>query len=160
LKYNAAKSKFKGTMELMGLTIDVNGESSFQKPDKMRNILNLEIKGKTIETVQVYNGKKFWVSGAGKTIEITDEKVLQEVLPSLQTEGGSGLGGVLNKPYELSPIGEVSIKERPAIGIRVSKKGQRDISFFFDKKSHLLVKTETRAYDPTSKMEITQEKFF
>ena len=38
----------------------------------------------------------------------------------------------------------------PAVGVRVSSKGHRDVTLFFDKESHLLVKTETRSRAGTS----------
>lgn len=160
LKYRASTSKFKGTMELMGMKLNIHGESSFQKPDKMKNSLTLEIKDKAVQIVQVFNGKTFWLSSQGQTKEIKDEKVLKEVRESLEVEGSSNFVELLDKPYKLSPIGEVKVKGRDAIGIRVSKQGQRDISLFLDKKTYLLVKNEMRSYDPTTGQEVNQEKFF
>jgi len=158
-KYQGGISKFKGTMDLLNMKIDVTGESAFQKPDKMKNVMTLEIMNKSIAITQVFDGKKFWLSTAGNTMEITDEKLLKEVKESLQVEGANSFMAFLEKPYELSAIGEVKVKGKDAIGIRISKKGQRDFSLFFDKKTNLVVKTEMRAYDAMSGQEITQEKY-
>jgi outer membrane lipoprotein-sorting protein len=159
-KYQGATSKFKGTMQLLGNEVAVTGTSSFQKPDKLRITMSMDLNGKNIDITQVFDGKNFWVAAMGKTMEITDEKVIKELKESMQTEAANSFSSFLDKPYELSPIGEVKVKGKDAVGIRVSKKGQRDFSMFFDKKTHLLVKTETRAYDPMSAEEVTQEKFF
>ena len=155
----AGISKYKGTMKLAGQTFDIVGENSIQKPDKLRSSVQMSVAGKTIDVLTVFNGKKMWVSALGNTKEIDDEKTLEEVKQSMLTEAGSGLIDILDAPYELSAIGEAKVKGKDTFGIRVSKKGQRDISYFFDKKTHLLAKTETRAYDPMTAKEVTQEKF-
>jgi len=158
-KLQGGSSKFKGTMQIAGLEANVKGESFFQKPDRMKSILNLEIMNKEIVITQVYDGKKFWVSTAGNTMEIKDEKILNEVKESLLVEGAGSFSAFLEKPYELNAVGEVKVKGKDAICIRITKKGQRDFSLFFDKKTFLVVKSEMRAYDAMSGQEVTQEKF-
>ncbi len=44
------------------------------------------------------------------------------------------------KGYELSPLGELKVDDRPAIGIKIIQKGQPDLDLFFDKETHLPVK--------------------
>jgi outer membrane lipoprotein-sorting protein len=158
-KFKAVTTKFKGTMEIQGLTFDITGETSVQKPDKVKNVMKLEIKGKTIDVITVFNGKKLWVNTMGQTKEIDDEKILNAAREEMQTEGAGSFSDFLKPPYELSSIGDVKVKGKDAVGIRVSKKGQKDISLFFDKQSHLVVKTEMRTLDAQSGQEITQEKF-
>jgi outer membrane lipoprotein-sorting protein len=158
-KYGAATSKFKGTIEIMGQSRDMTGESTLQKPDKIKTSVTVDINGTSIPVVVVYDGKTMWRSVMGKTVEIDDEKVLKEMREGLQAEGAGSLTDFLKSPYELSAIGEVKVKDKAAIGVRVSKKGQRDISFYFDKKTHLVVKTEMRVYDTEAGQEVTQEKY-
>src|SRR5262245_33526245 len=38
-----ATSKFKGTIELMGQTLDLTGESAFQRPNKIKNSVTLNV---------------------------------------------------------------------------------------------------------------------
>jgi negative regulator of sigma E activity len=158
-KYKAAVTKFKGTLEVQNLKFDVTGETSVQKPDKVKNIMMLDLNGKQIDVVTVFNGKNLWVSTMGKTMEITDEKILNAAREEMQTEGASGLSDFLKEPYELSALGETKVKDKAAIGIRVSKKGQKDFSIFIDKQTHLIVKTEARSLDAQSGQEVLQEKF-
>jgi outer membrane lipoprotein-sorting protein len=157
-KYKAFTVKFKGTMDLMGMKAPIEGETSLQKPDKLKTSVEIDFNGKKIPIVQVYDGKTFWVSALGKTQEIKDDKILNEMRESLTVEG-AGMTEFVKAPYELSSLGEVMVKGKAALGIRVSKKGQRDLSLFFDKKTHLMVKIERRAYDSMNKEEVTQEKF-
>jgi outer membrane lipoprotein-sorting protein len=158
-KFKAVTSKFKGTMEILNMKIDITGETSFQKPDKLRNSLSMNINNMNIDVVTVYDGKKMWVNSQGTTKELDDEKTLREVKESLQVEGAGSLAEFLKPPYELNSLGETKVKGKDAIGIRISKKGQKDFSLFFDKKTNLIVKTEMRSIDPVSKEEVTQEKF-
>jgi hypothetical protein len=62
------------------------------------------------------------------------------------------------KGFKLEPLGEVEVKDRPAVGIRVLSKGHRDINLYFDKKTHQVVKTERRVIDDNG-MEVSQENF-
>jgi outer membrane lipoprotein-sorting protein len=158
-KYTAADTKFKGTMEIQGNKFDITGQTLLQKPDKVKNIMKLDIAGNLIDVVTVFDGKKLWVSTAGQTKEIDDEKIIKAAREELQSEGAGNLTEILKAPYELNAIGEVKVKGKDAIGIRVSKKGQKDISIFFDKKTHLVIKTEMVTLDANTMQEVTQEKF-
>jgi hypothetical protein len=158
-KLKAVKSKFKGTMELLGMTIPITGETTFLMPNKLKNDMTIEINGMTIQIVQVYDGKTMWISQMGKTMEIKDEQTLKEMREGLLAEGAGSLVALLDGTYELSAAGEFKVKDMDAIGIRVSKKGQRDYTLYFDKKTNLVAKTEMRAFDTIGKQEVTQEKF-
>ena len=46
--------------------------------------------------------------------------------------------------FQLSPAGEVKVNDRPALGLRVSRKGWPDVNVYFDKESGLVVKAATR----------------
>ncbi|MBM3995823.1 MAG: hypothetical protein FJ303_16975 [Planctomycetes bacterium] len=158
-KYKAFNTKFKGTMTIMGVKVNVDGDTTLQKPDKVKNVLILDINGKSIDVTNVFNGKKLWVKTMGQTKEIDDEKILKAAREEMESEGAGSLLDFLKAPYELNTIGEVKVKDKDAIGVRISKKGQKDITMFFDKKTHLVVKTETQAYDPSNGQEVLQEKF-
>jgi hypothetical protein len=48
---------------------------------------------------------------------------------------------------EVSSVGEVMVKDRPAFGLRVLKQGQPDINLYFARDTGLLVKSERRGYN-------------
>jgi len=60
------------------------------------------------------------------------------------------LAPLKDKAYTLAPIGEVKVEDRPALGLRVSRKGNRDINLYFDKKTYLRVKTNTASRTRTA----------
>ena len=64
-----------------------------------------------------------------------------------------------DKAYTISLVGEDKVGETPAQVVRVSHKDRRDVNLFFDKKTHLLLKTEARAKDDTGQ-EVNEERFY
>lgn len=158
-KYAGATSKFKGTIDIAGNSLPITGETSVMKPNKLKHEMTLDINGMQIPVVVVYDGKKLWQSVNNRTEEVKDEKKLAAVREAVQTEMSGSFVDFLKAPYELAGLGEVKVKDKPAIGIRVSKKGQRDVSYYFDKKTHLLLKIESRVDDEQAGQEVNQEKF-
>lgn len=56
-----------------------------------------------------------------------------------------------DKAYHLSPLGEIKVNGRPAVGVKVTAKGETDIDLYFDKGSLLLVKSARRSLAPDGK---------
>src|ERR1035438_544553 len=103
-KFKAVVTKFKGTIEIQGNKFDITGETSLQKPDKVKNVMTLDINGNQVEVITVFNGKKLWVNAMGKTKEIDDEKIVNAAREEMQAEGAGSFADFLEKPYELSAI--------------------------------------------------------
>ena len=51
------------------------------------------------------------------------------------------------------------IKGKTAVGVTASREGKKDVNLFFDKKTGLIVKTESRGRDLMSGQEVTEERF-
>jgi hypothetical protein len=65
-----------------------------------------------------------------------------------------------NKEFKLSMLGERKVGDRPAEGVKVSRKGHFDLSMYFDKETGLLAMTESRYKEARSGKEVKQETFF
>ena len=61
--------------------------------------------------------------------------------------------------YTLAPLAEAKVAGRPAVGVKVSSKGHRDVSLYFDKATGLCVKRAHRILDSSGK-EVLQEVVF
>src|SRR5262249_3562712 len=62
-----------------------------------------------------------------------------------------------DKGYELSALKEIKVNDRPAVGVKISSKGHKDIGLYFDKENGLLVMTAHREmYDK----EVTQQEHY
>jgi len=158
-KLKAAKAKFKGTGEFAGATVAMTGEITHQMPGRMRIEVQVEVQGQNLTVLYVLNGKKAWLQAAGETMELKGEE-LDDIKEELHAEHIQTLVPLLkDKAYTLDALGEIKINDRPAVGVRVTSKGHKDVNLYFDKATGLLTKSERRALDDTKK-EITEESFF
>jgi hypothetical protein len=153
-----AKGKFYG---MGGDGIDYTSDFTIQPPDMMRFRMEFDAGGTKINFARVFDGKKFWqkvndmVTELGKD-EVTEQKEdmhngrVEALVPLLEDKG-----------FELATVGEVKVDDKPAVGIRVSHKGHRDVNLFFDTKTGLLVKSERMIKDQMQGgKERTQERLF
>jgi hypothetical protein len=139
--------KGKGKFYGMGEGIDFTMEMIVQHPDRIRSEIELEVGGMQIKFLQVVNGNKGWQKLADQLQDMTKEQ-LEEAKAQFYLRKVVSLLPLRDKEYKLSPLGEVKIESKPAVGLRVEHKGERDVNLFFDKESGLLVKTEMKARDP------------
>jgi len=155
-KYKAGTIKAKGRIEILD-GVDFSQEITYLLPGKFRDEMSMEIKGNQIRTVTVFDGTKGVLEVNGKKVDLGDKLTdpLKDAAAMLEAHR---LVPLRDKAYELAPAGEVEVNGKPALGIRVTKKGQRDFTLFFDKGSHLLVKVEGRTVDVASGQEVTQER--
>jgi hypothetical protein len=145
-KDRAVTMKGKGTFYGLGEGIPYTGEWQIYEPDKIR--VAIEIKGDaTFQMTRVVNGDKGWVKLNDDVKELDKEAVAEE-------KEGLYVGRVVNltalvkeKGFTFSPVGEIKVGDRPAVGVRVGRKGHRDVTLFFDKQNHRLLKTATTVKD-------------
>jgi hypothetical protein len=157
LKKAAFQIKLKGTVHQAG-GIDITMQTSSQD-GKFKHVIEGEVAGMKFMQTLGYDGKKFWMNINGMDFKLGDEKkILAEIKEQIHAEKVAGLLFFKEKGYELSPLGEVKVDGRPALGLRVSSRGHRDVNLYFDKVKGLLVKTEARAIDFMSDQEATEEK--
>jgi hypothetical protein len=83
-------------------------------------------------------------------LDLIEEAIHAEKVGSLMFLG--------DKSIELSIIGDDKVGDTPVVGVRVSKKNRRDVSLYFDKKTHLLKKVESRGLAYQSREEVAQER--
>jgi hypothetical protein len=158
-KFTASHSRTKGRFHVLG-GVDVATEEDMQFPAKYKSVGEIDANGKKVSLSQVFNGTKGWLKIMGKTMDLTNKEVeeIKEILHQHRLE--NPLIPLKEKGFKLNLIGGVKVKNRDAIGVRVSCEGRRDINLYFDKTSGLLVKTEARGIDPITTKEGNHEKFF
>jgi len=96
----------------------------------------------------VLNGDKGWSfnSAQNQTVEL-DKDMMAEAREELYAGGVETLAPLTGKEFTFSPLGEARVGDRTTIGVRVSQKGHRDISLYFDKENHHLLKVERTVKD-------------
>ena len=140
-KLQAATIKEKGTFFGLGKPVPYTGESAVDGKDKIRTIIEGTVKGETFKVVLVVNGKKGWIQIGGKTKALDKAELLEE-RTQMYADWVASLAPLRKKGFKLSPVGEVQVGGKPAVGIRVERDGRPAVSLFFDKKNHRLVKSE------------------
>jgi hypothetical protein len=156
----AFTAKAKGNVEVMGMKIDFTFEAYSQLPSKSKAIINMSVGGMQIEIVQAFDGDKGWVSVLGMVKDAEKEEVAEHKA-MMHVESVSNLYALLDdKAMKLSTLGESKVGDTPVVGVQVTKKDQRDVNLYFDKKTHLLLRAEYRALDPITKVEVSQEKLY
>jgi hypothetical protein len=158
-KVKAMRSKFKGTGEFQGVTASLTGESLVQFPGKMKFDVSADVQGQTVQVIYVLNGDKAWVHVLGETMELKGEE-LEEAKEGLYAEKVQTLVPLLqDKTFILTPLGEVKINGRDAVGVTVACRGHKDVGLYFDKATGLLAKLERRTLDD-AQQEVTEETFY
>ncbi len=158
-KNKAGQTKNKGKIDIPGVgEAEFTQETSFMLPDKFKESMELKIMNQTINILTLGNGDKTVIEVNGKAIDIPDgaKEVLKDVGYLMKVGRLAAL--VKEKGFELNIIGEDKVEDKPVIGVRVSSKGHKDISLYFDKKTNLLAKIEHRTVDPTSGNEVNEER--
>jgi hypothetical protein len=153
-------AKAKGNIEVMEMKLDFTLEAYSQPPVKSKAIIKLNIGGMDVEIMQGFDGKKGWISFAGKAMDM-EQPEIDEHLAMIHVEEVTNLYPLTeDKGFKLAPLGESKVGDTPVVGVQVTKKDKRDVNLYFDKKTHLLVKADYRAVEGISKMEVAQEKIF
>jgi hypothetical protein len=158
-KHKATVSKMKGKFYGMGEGIDFTADLKTQDPGQSRMDFSLEVMGQTFEFIQTMNGDKGWKSLGGNVEDLSKEE-LDEGKETIYAERLTRLAPLKEKGYKLSALGEKKVGDRPALGIKVSHDGHRDVNLYFDKENGLLRSTERRAKDVMAGQEFAQETLY
>jgi hypothetical protein len=158
-KYQAMVAKNKGRITLPGVgEVEFTQEVSYMLPDKFRDSTELTINGMNFTVLTLISGDTISMELNGKKMEAPEavQAAMKDIRYVLKV--GRLVTLVKDKGYEFAPVGEVTVEGKPAVGLRVSAKGQKDVNLFFDKDTGLLVKLEHRTVQGTSGNEITEER--
>jgi hypothetical protein len=158
-KYKAAQSKNKGKINIPGVgEAEFTQDVAYMLPDKVKEAMELKIANQNVSILTLVNGEKMVIEVNGKAIDVPD------AAKTAMKEMGHVLGVarlvplLKDKQYELSIIGEDKVGGKEVVGVRVATKGRKDISLYFDKKTHLLAKMAFRTADPITGNEIEEER--
>jgi outer membrane lipoprotein-sorting protein len=147
-KVQAVTMKGKGTFYGMGGEFPYTGEWAYQLPDKMR--MNIQD-----AFTLVVNGNKGWMGAAGSAAEMSSEQFTEQK-EAMHAEWIAQLVPLKGESFTLAAAGETKVNDKPAVGVKVSHAGHRDVTLYFDKETGLLAKIEHLVKDETGK-ELKQE---
>jgi hypothetical protein len=157
-KNTGLRTKGKGTLHVQGVDVDFTQEIAIQAPNKLKDVKDLTAMGKSVTVTSIYNGKEAWIRAGDMDVEVTKDILAEFEEATYAINLMQGLF-VKDKGVKLATVGEIKVKDKPAVGVSVSREGKKDINLFFDKETGLIVKVELRTKDPTSGEEVTEERF-
>jgi hypothetical protein len=146
-KAKAVSYKGSGKIHIGGDTFTFNAVWDVQWPAQTKFVVDVSVNGMNIQIVKVVNGDKGWqkIMG-GDATQLTKDELAAEK-HGIYTTYLQTLVPLKDKAFKLSVLGDVKVNDQDAIGICVTRKDQRDVNLYFDKKTHLLVKVESRVDD-------------
>ncbi|MDY3562631.1 hypothetical protein R5W23_004097 [Gemmata sp. JC673] len=157
-KQKAGQTKSKGKLDLPGVgEVDYSQDIMYMLPNKFKDQMELKVMGQTINVLTIINGDKVTLEVNGNAIDQTD-KVKDAVADMANVMEAARLVNLKDKAFELSTIGEDKVGDKKVVGVRVAKKGQKDVSLYFDKETGLLAKLEFRTTDQATGNEVTEER--
>jgi len=116
-----------------------------------------EIDGKVVRFTRVLNGSKGWLK-FNENVQEIPPAVLAEQQAHLQATWLATLVPLLTDRYTLGQAPVQQVNGQPAIGVRLSQPGRRDVTLYFDPTTFLLVKKEMAVQDGTAT--VLQESYF
>jgi hypothetical protein len=154
-RFKAATWKAKGTL-YGNEEVSFEAEWTVQGPEKHRIEADAEANGQKFKVFIVLNGDMGWFKLADNSEDLNKDRLTEEkeraYLDWLTT-----FLPLQDKGLKLSPLGEMKIDDRPAVGLTVSSKDHREVNLYFDKEKGLLLKSETRVKDVDRGVEVGQE---
>lgn len=152
---------FSGTFHGMGMKVPMTGTVTTFGDDRLKADVEVEADGQKFRVVQVLAGDKGWAKlgpadakdmSKDEVAEGRDEQHAGYVVSLVPLLGGA-------KGYTLATAGELLVNEKAALGVKVSAKGRRDVTLYFDKASGLLARSDHTVKDEGSGREVTQETY-
>jgi hypothetical protein len=158
-KYPAVTVSFKGTFHGMGQEIPMTGQVTTQGADRIKMDMEIEAGGQKFRFVNVITKDKGWIK-LNDDVKELDKDQLAEGLEQTHAGYVAALYPLTDKAYTLAATGETKVNDKPALGVKVSAKGHRDVTLYFDKESGLLVKSEHLVKDEGSGQEVAEETLY
>ncbi|MFL5329679.1 MAG: hypothetical protein ACJ8C4_12270 [Gemmataceae bacterium] len=158
-KVKAETWKTKGSFLAMGNPWPYTGEYTFVHPDKMRFDFHMGSGDQKMEMTMVLDGQKGWESGGGQLADLTKKKA-EEFQHKAYTMSLIRLLPLRDKAYTLTSLGDSKVRDQDFVGVKVAREGHRDVSLFFDKKTGLLAKMSTKAFDELDGADVTEDSIF
>jgi hypothetical protein len=149
--------KFKGTLFYPADGPTFTGDLCSGPRGRFKSALHLEVGTARISVAQALDGKAGWRCLDGRTEDLKGAQLVA-LQRSGYVERVLTLVPLLREPgYTLTPLGESAVDGRPVLGVKVSAADRPDVSLYFERASHLLVKYAFRDQDPASKSEVLHE---
>ncbi|MGF1580650.1 MAG: hypothetical protein ACFCD0_14910 [Gemmataceae bacterium] len=158
-KIKAQKMNVKGVMIFGGNKLKYTAVYTIVMPVKFRFDLAMDMDGKQIKLSAASDGKTAWEQ-MGSQVRVMEKTKAIEFQHNVYSMAVANLFPLRSQKYKLTLLGESKLGEATLIGIRAKRKGKRDVSLYFDKKTWLLKKTTTTIISEFTGTKQKQDVYF
>jgi len=130
-KFPALTLKGTGKYYGMGEAIDYTVEIASQAR-QFRFSLDMTVMNFDLKVIAIVNGDKGWEKVNDDVKEMPADE-LAEHKDNMHSQAVVRLLPLKDKDYKLSALGDVKVGDQPAVGVRVSRKGRRDVNLYFER---------------------------
>jgi outer membrane lipoprotein-sorting protein len=166
-KYKAGRCKIKGDLHISGMDLEYSGTIAYSLPDRFRMEVETEVMGQKVTINQIVKGDKVKssVTVGGMTVptpETDDEKDELKLAAAMQE--AEQLTPLLDKKkFTLKVADDEEVNGKKASVVVVTPAAvKKEVKFFFDKSSGLMVKSAHRGVGPGddgSPKEVLEESY-
>jgi hypothetical protein len=160
VQYPAVTWRSTGKLFLNGKPVAYTGEFAGELPKRDRAEMKFEDGEKTRRVIVVTTGEQGWEIVDGRLTDLTKADLAEERERAYAEWVQTLRPLVKGEGFTLSSLQEREIDGQPAVGVRVSSTGHRDLKLYFRKESSLLVKADSTCVDVDSGKEFTYEVFY
>jgi hypothetical protein len=147
----------KGVMTPVGVDVPFTIETAMHAPDQLRQSMDVGLVGGNLRVLLVINGDRGWRSSGGAAANLTNGEV-DELREGAYVYWLTTLVPLRAKAFDLATLPETKINDKAAVGVKVMHKGRVDVQLYFDKQTHLLVKTQRLTRE--AGLAVTKETLF
>jgi hypothetical protein len=128
----------------MGHPIECTGEWFEQLPTRLKASYHMNLNGKDVTRVEAVTKDQGWLAIAGRVRDLPSDQLV-EIREGMLAGYLTTLLPLRDPDCHLSSVGETEVAGRPAVGLKASREGHRDVLLYFDKQDGYLVKMQQRA---------------
>lgn len=137
-KVRTAVRSGEGVLYQGGTEVPFTDQMTLDLPERWRDSVEID---KKVQVAIAVNGDKGWQSSVGAVSDLGPER-LKELREEIYVLWIQTLLPLKKDGFELAPMPEAKVGDRPAAVVKAASKGHADASLFFDKQTHLLLKVE------------------
>ena len=109
--------KGKGTVNIMGNTIEFSGDWFIQPPKQMKNQIDIDFGGNKTTITTVLNGDKGWRSFMGQTMDLDDDSLAEAKEELYAGSVGQLVPLIGDSGFKLTALGDSKVGDQAVAGV-------------------------------------------